>query len=281
MATARDVLVVGVLCVSVFGIFSWKFSILGVKAAFQLAGRGLLLLAVAAWMASCILPKLKSFLSPASPASPAALESPVDEGNSRVNQEQARREQQHQHVVKSSAYHEAVLKPREEAVRRKKEEDFYRMTGQTWKLSQGFSLGGEGETEASPEEGDETPNQRAARKRKQLERPHPQAPAQKELPKEKRIIVLPDEPSENAEGVVRIALRCPSGRTVQRRFLKTCSSSVLSDWLHKSGYSPTIYGLYTSFPRRPLITHPDLTIEDVGIVMDTALNVGEHDFFTT
>ncbi|XP_007255311.3 UBX domain-containing protein 8 isoform X1 [Astyanax mexicanus] len=271
MAGARDVVLYGVLFASVFCIFSWKFSILGIRAALQLAGRGLLLLAVAAWMASCLLPKLKTYLLPESP-----LESPVDEENSRQRQEQARRELQQKHVVKSSAYHESVLKPRGEAARRKKEEDFYHMTGQTWKLSQGTALGGEGGTEADAEEGDETPSQRAARRRKQLEKPH-LTPVQKERPKEKRIIILPDEPSENAEGVVRIALRVPGGRTVQRRFLRSCSSSVLLDWLHKSGYPPTIYGLYTSFPRRPLITHTDLSMEDAGIVMDTALNVGEMD----
>lgn len=34
------------------------------------------------------------------------------------------------------------MKPRQEAGLRKKEEDFYRMTEQSWKLSQGFTLGG-------------------------------------------------------------------------------------------------------------------------------------------
>lgn len=34
------------------------------------------------------------------------------------------------------------MKPRQEAVLRKKEEDFYRVTGQSWKLSEGFTLGG-------------------------------------------------------------------------------------------------------------------------------------------
>ncbi|KAL7847144.1 hypothetical protein SRHO_G00221240 [Serrasalmus rhombeus] len=275
MAAARALILPGVFCVFVFCIFSWKYSVIGVQAALQLAGRGLLFLALAVWMVSCLYPKLKSFLFP------AELENPVDEASSRVKQKQARREQQERHVVKSSAYHEAVLKPRQEAVRRKKEEDFYRMTGETWKLSQGFTLGGEEETEANTEEDDnKTPNQKAARRRKQLETPH-QAPVQKELPKEKKIIILPDEPPENTEGVLRIALRCPSGRTLQRRFFKACSSSVLLDWLHKSGYSPAIYALYTSYPRMPLLIHSDLTMEDVGIVTNTVLNVEEKDPSTT
>ncbi|KAL7847684.1 hypothetical protein AOLI_G00224020 [Acnodon oligacanthus] len=278
MAAARALVLTGVFCVCVFWVLSWKYSVIGVRAALQLAGRGLLFLALAAWTVSSLYPKLKSFLSP---AGPAEVENPVDEASSRVKQERARRGQQERHIVKSSAYHEAVLKPRQEAVRKKKEEDFYRMTGQTWKLSEGFTLGGEEETAANTEEDDnKTPNQKAARRRKQLETPH-QAPVQKELPKEKKIIVLPDEPPENTEGVLRIALRCPSGRTLQRRFFKTCSSSVLLDWLHKSGYSPTIYALYTSYPRMPLLAHSDLTMEDVGIVTNTVLNVEEKDPSTT
>ncbi|KAK3550342.1 hypothetical protein QTP86_025210 [Hemibagrus guttatus] len=182
-------------------------------------------------------------------------------------------------LLLSEEYLEAVVKPRQEAVLRKKEEDFYRMTGQGWKLSQGFTLGGlmtQEEQVTHTDADDETPNQRAARKRKELEVPNP-VPVQTQLPKEKKIITLPDEPPEDANGVVKIALRFPSGRTARRRFLKTCRSTVLLDWLHKSGYSPTLYALYTSYPRSPLLTRTDLSVEDVGIVTHTALNVEEKD----
>ncbi|XP_060764501.1 UBX domain-containing protein 8 isoform X2 [Neoarius graeffei] len=224
-------------------------------------------------MSSCLYPKLKSYLCP---VTPPPLEGPAEDARSNTEQEKARREQQHQHSVKCDKYVEAVVKPRQEAVLRKKEEHFYSMTGQSWKLSQGFTLGGEEQMTAHTDGDDETPNQRAARKRKELEVPNP-APVQTQLLKEKKIISLPDEPSEDANGVVKIALRCPSGRTVRRRFFKTCRSTVLLDWLHKSGYSPTLYALYTSYPRRPLLTQTDLSIADVGILSHTTLNVEEKD----
>ncbi|XP_062870499.1 UBX domain-containing protein 8 [Trichomycterus rosablanca] len=274
MAAKKDFLFVGVLFFFVFCIFSWKYSIIGVKDAVTLAGRALLILAVFTWMSSWLFPKIKSYLFP---ASPATLEGPVEDANalSALKQTKARIEQQHHHTVKSDAYNEAVLKPRQEAVLRRKQEDFYRMTGQSWKLSQGFTLGGEGDLEENPEK-NETPNQEAAKKRKELEMPH-RASVQTELPKEKKIIVLPDEPSENEDGVVKIALRCPSGKIIRRRFFKTCSSTVLLDWLHKSGYSPILYSLYTSYPRRPLLMQKDLSITEAGITAHTTLNVEEKD----
>ncbi|KAF5901932.1 UBX domain-containing protein 8, partial [Clarias magur] len=192
-----------------------------VKDAVRLAGRGLLVLGVLTWISSCLYPKLKSYLSPVTPPS---VEGPAQDAHSRFKQEKARRDQQHQHSVKSDKYLEAVVKPRQEAVLRKREEDFYRMTGQSWKLSQGFTLGGEEEMLANTDAIDETPNQRAAKKRKELEAVN-SAPVQTQLSKDKKIITLPDEPSEDATGVVKIALRCPSGRTVRRRFLKTCRST--------------------------------------------------------
>lgn len=272
MAASREFLYVGVFFFSLFCIVSWKFSIIGVTDAVKLVGRGLLILGVLTWMSSCLYPKLKSYLFPATPPS---VEGPAEDAHSILKQKKARREQQHQHSVKSDEYVEAVVKPRQEAVLRKKEEDFYRVTGQSWKLSEGFTLGGEEQTMANTDGDDETPNQRAARKRKELEAPD-QAPVLTRLPKEKKIITLPDEPSEDTNGVVKIALRCPSGRTVRRRFFKTCRSTVLLDWLHKSGYSPTRYALYM-YPRRPLLTRSDLSMEDVGISAHTTLNVEEKD----
>ncbi|KAK2823559.1 hypothetical protein Q7C36_020159 [Tachysurus vachellii] len=273
MVATRECIFIGVFFFSVFCIASWKFSLIGVKDAVRLAGRGLLMLGVLTWLSSCFYPKLKSYLCP---ATPSPVEGPAEDPHSRVKLEKARKEQQHQHSFKSDEYLGAVVKPRQEAVLRKKEEGFYRMTGQSWKLSQGFTLGGEEQMMAHTTADDETPNHMAARTRKELEVPSP-VPVQTQLLKEKKIITLPDEPSEDANGVVKIALRFPSGRTVQRRFLKTCRSTVLLDWLHKSGYSPTLYALYTSYPRRPLPTRTDLSVEDVGIVAHTVLNVEEKD----
>ncbi|XP_048877301.1 UBX domain-containing protein 8 isoform X2 [Brienomyrus brachyistius] len=89
------------------------------------------------------------------------------------------------------------------------------------------------------------------------------------------VVVLPDEPPENAEGVVRVVLRCPGGEKIQRKFFKSHSSRVLLDWMLKSGFPPHIYAICTSYPQRPLRMEKDLSLEDAGIETDTVLNVEE------
>ncbi|CAO2611864.1 UBX domain-containing protein 8 [Lemmus lemmus] len=88
---------------------------------------------------------------------------------------------------------------------------------------------------------------------------------------------LPEEPSETAEEVVTVALRCPSGRVLRRRFFKSWSSQVLFDWMMKLGYHKSLYSLSTSFPRRPLEAEGGLSLEDIGITVDTVLNVEEKE----
>ncbi|XP_036314197.1 UBX domain-containing protein 8 isoform X4 [Pipistrellus kuhlii] len=88
---------------------------------------------------------------------------------------------------------------------------------------------------------------------------------------------LPEEPSETAEEVVTVALRCPSGSVLRRRFLKSCSSQVLLDWMMKIGYHTSLYGLSTSFPRIPLEVEGDCSLQDLGITVDTILNVEEKE----
>lgn len=88
---------------------------------------------------------------------------------------------------------------------------------------------------------------------------------------------LPEEPSETAEGVVTVALRCPSGRVLRRRFFKSWNSQVLFDWMMKIGYHRSLYSLSTSFPRRPLEVGGGLSLEDIGVSVDTVLNVEEKE----
>ncbi|XP_042118847.1 UBX domain-containing protein 8 isoform X3 [Peromyscus maniculatus bairdii] len=88
---------------------------------------------------------------------------------------------------------------------------------------------------------------------------------------------LPEEPSETAAEVVTVALRCPSGRVLRRRFFKSWNSQVLFDWMMKIGYHKSLYSLSTSFPRRPLEAEGGLSLEDIGITVDTVLNVEEKE----
>lgn len=55
------------------------------------------------------------------------------------------------------------------------------------------------------------------------------------------------------------------------------SHQLLLDWIKKSGYPPALYTLCTSYPRTPLLTAADVSLEDAGILMHTVLNVEEKD----
>ncbi|KAL2100279.1 hypothetical protein ACEWY4_004673 [Coilia grayii] len=260
-----------------FCCMSWKFSLIGVRTAFLWAGRTFLLLCFIT-IAVHLYPRAKAFLFPPRPEKPTGPE----DAEAKLKQETARREQQAYLNQKSSHYQENVQKPKEEALLRKKEEQFYRMTGQTWRLTEGQALG-EGELsdlEDTHVQDDETAQQRAVRRRK-LPAMAPQEAVQQDPPLTKRVIVLPDEPSADAEGVVNVALRCPSGRTVYRRFLQSHPSSALVDWMFKSGYHPAIYEVSMPYPRRPLPVEAQRTLADVGIVRNTVLHVEEKDPSTT
>ncbi|XP_051973700.1 UBX domain-containing protein 8 isoform X1 [Xyrauchen texanus] len=259
-----------VFCIFLAGFcfISWKHSLIGVGDALKLAGRGLIFLGIFTWLIH-IFPGLKFFFFPVCQELP---DSPLHESG-RLKQERVRRIQQHNHNDKTSVYVETVLKPRQTSLLKQKIERNHRMSGEMWKLGQGFSVGGE--ENQTHDDVDETPNERSKRKRKPLQTAA-QDPVQQEVPKHKKevtVIVLPEEPSEDTDGVVKIALRCPSGRTVYRRFLKTWSSLLLLDWMKKSGYHPVLYTLCTSYPRKALLPTADVSLEEAGIFMDTVLNI--------
>uniref|UniRef100_A0A2K5NY96 UBX domain-containing protein 8 n=1 Tax=Cercocebus atys TaxID=9531 RepID=A0A2K5NY96_CERAT len=121
----------------------------------------------------------------------------------------------------------------------------------------------------------ETSNREAA-KSQNLPKPLTEFPSPAEQPTCKEIPDLPEEPSDTAE-VVTVALRCPSGNVLRRRFLKSCSSQVLLDWMMRIGYHTSLYSLSTSFPRRPLAVEGGQSLEDVGITVDTVLILEEKE----
>ncbi|XP_041609456.1 UBX domain-containing protein 8 isoform X2 [Vulpes lagopus] len=164
----------------------------------------------------------------------------------------------------ASRYIENVLKPHQEMKLRKLEERFYQMTGETWKLSTGHKLGGDEDLglENESQTSFETSNREAA-KRRNLPKPLTKISPSAEQPTQKE--------------VVTVALRCPSGNVLRRRFLKSCSSQVLFDWMKKIGYHTSLYSLSTSFPRRPLEVGGGWSLQDIGITMDTVLNVEERE----
>ncbi|XP_056121558.1 UBX domain-containing protein 8 isoform X2 [Rhinichthys klamathensis goyatoka] len=206
------------------------------------------------------------------------LSSPLQDSD-RLGQEEARRIQQHQHNDKMTDYSERVLKPRQNSLLQRKTERHHSMAGEAWRLTQGFPVGGE-EDQLCPDVAvDESANQGARRRRTLLQTvtPDPARTHTTHTLKQKKVIVLPDEPPEDAEGVVRIAVRCPSRRTIHRRFLKTWSSTLLLDWMMKSGYPPALYTLCSSFPRERLRTAEGLSLEEAGILSHTLLHVEESE----
>lgn len=52
---------------------------------------------------------------------------------------------------------------------------------------------------------------------------------------------------------------------------------VLFDWMMKLGYRTSLYSLSTSFPRRPLEVEAGWSLQDIGITVDTVLNVEEKE----
>ncbi|KAM4709050.1 UBX domain-containing protein 8 [Discoglossus pictus] len=237
-------------------------------------GRTLLTLALLTLIISVVTPWI-----PSSRVSVSSNSHTVPEDEVERLKRLARQEQQEQLSLKASSYMEQVIKPRQDLKLKKQEEQFYKMTGQSWKLTEGQRLG---ETEESDDNfndkdtGDETANKEALRKRKLPENVTKPVP-KPEQPQPKKVITLPEEPTESDEGVVTIALRCPSGRLYRRRFYKSCSSLVLMDWMMKIGYHSVIYTLCTPYPRCQLDLKQDLTLENIGILTDTVLNVEEKD----
>ncbi|XP_012931568.1 UBX domain-containing protein 8 isoform X3 [Heterocephalus glaber] len=200
-----------------------------------------------------------------------------EEKNER-RQKLVRNKQQEAQSEKASRYTENILKPRQEMKLKKLEERFYQMTGETWKLTSSHKLRGDEDLvlENVGQSSFETSNREAA-KRRNLPNPLTQVPPPADQPLQKEVPDLPEEPSETAKEVVTVALRCPNGRVLRRRFFKSCSSQVLFAWLMKIGYHTSLYSLFTSFPRRLLEVKGGWSLADIGITTHTVLIVDEKE----
>nr|XP_045014723.1 UBX domain-containing protein 8 isoform X2 [Jaculus jaculus] len=245
---------------------------LGIKDLMLLCGRIFLLLALLTIIIFVTTSLLNLFKS-----SPVYLKDDKEEKNEK-RQKLIRKKQQEAQGEKASRYLENVLKPQQEMKLKKLEERFYHMTGETWKLTHGHKLGGDEDLvlEKGSQSSSETSNREASERRnllKLLTKVSPPAPQ----PAKKKVPDLPEEPPETAKEVVTVALRCPSGCILRRRFYKSCSSQVLFDWMMKNGYPSSLYSLSTSFPRRPLEMEGGWSLKDLGITVDTILNVEEKE----
>ncbi|XP_057552707.1 UBX domain-containing protein 8 isoform X1 [Hippopotamus amphibius kiboko] len=242
---------------------------LGIKDLIVLCGRIFLLLALLTLIISVTTSWVNSFKS-----SQVYLK---EEEKNEKRQKLVRKKQQEAQSEKVSSYIENVLKPHREMKLKKLEERFYQMTGETWKLSNGHKLGGDEDLGLESESQTSETSNREAAKRRNLPKPLTRASPPAEQPTQKKVLNLPEEPPETAEEVVTVAFRCPSGRVLRRRFFKSCSSQVLFDWMMKIGYHTSLYSLSTSFPRRPLEVERGWSLQDIGITVDTVLNVEEKE----
>ncbi|XP_066090988.1 UBX domain-containing protein 8 isoform X1 [Saccopteryx bilineata] len=243
---------------------------LGIKDIILLCGRIFLLLALLTLIISVTTSWLNSFKS-------SQVYLKEEEEKNEKKQKLVREKQQETQSEKVSKYIENVLKPHQEMKLRKLEERFYQTTGETWKLSNGHKLGGDEYLvlESENQTSFATPSREAAQRRN-LPTSSTRASPPADQPPQK-VPDLPEEPPETAEEVVTVALRCPQGSVLRRRFSKSCSSQVLFDWMMKIGYHTSLYSLSTSFPRRPLRAEGGRSLQDVGITVDTVLNVEEKE----
>ncbi|ERE90828.1 UBX domain-containing protein 8 [Cricetulus griseus] len=245
---------------------------LGIKDLILLSGRIFLLLALltlvisvaTSWFNSC---------------KPSRVHLTEGEEENEKRQRLVRKKQQEAQGEQASRYIQNVLKPQQEMKLKKLEERFYQMTGETWKLTTGHKLEGDEDLvlDSSSQVSLETANREAARRRnlpKLLTEISPPAPQ----PTKKEVwVTTVAYVNISISQVVTVALRCPSGSVLRRRFFKSWNSQVLLDWMMKIGYHKSIYSLSTSFPRRPLETEGGLSLEDIGITVDTVLNVEEKE----
>ncbi|XP_057393434.1 UBX domain-containing protein 8 isoform X1 [Balaenoptera acutorostrata] len=220
---------------------------LGIKDLILLCGRIFLLLTLLTLIISVTTSWVNSFKS-----SQVYLKEEEEEKNEK-RQKLVRKKQQEAQGEKASRYIENVLKPHQEMKLKKLEERFYRMTGETWKLSNGHKLGGDEDLvlESESQTSSETANREAA-KRRNLPKPVTKVSPAAEQPTQKEVLDLPEEPPEIAE-------------------------EVLFDWMMKIGYHTSLYSLSTSFPRRTLEVERGWSLQDVGITVDTVLNVEEKE----
>ncbi|XP_069123562.1 UBX domain-containing protein 8-like isoform X1 [Argopecten irradians] len=195
----------------------------------------------------------------------------------KVIKDEARSQLQKEHSQKAESYKDRILRPREEAKKRQKEEEYYKFMGPAWK-GKGQSLGGEIIVD---NDGDELPRESAARHRRLPESINKEVllTARQELQKrKKKKIELPEEPPEGALDCVLVTLRTPLRDLKQRRFKSTDTIQHILDYMTYIGFHQKKYTLVTSYPRQCFSDQREVTLADMGFKTRTTLNVEEKDW---
>nr|KAG5714708.1 hypothetical protein BaRGS_000196 [Batillaria attramentaria] len=245
----------------------------------RFVAKSLLGLALVTFVIQWILPRFSKWHRLHLHRPTAQDESDTQKREQQEKQAVTRHKFQSQHQEKAESYRERILGPREEAKKQKQEEEFYRFLGPAWK-GKGQALGEDDELRADKgdgegqDEGDKTPGQAAARRR-WIQKPTPQPP--QPVPKQKRVVKLPEEPPEGATDSVLVILRSPIQTCYKRRFLHTETVQTLLDFMTMSGFSQTFNTLCTSFPRHDIGRNKETTLQELGFKGRVTLNIEELD----
>lgn len=198
---------------------------------------------------------------------------------------------------KVDIYKQTVLAPREEILRAKQEDEFYKFNS-TWKgKGQRLGEGGDKETEqnllsqeflmhedSSSEDGtdaDESITDRTVNDSETSDTNKTAASNQEQSVTEslrqrtnRQRFQLPEEPDLKEKGVITVALRCPDGTVKKRRFTVELQMKVLFAFVESLGYSPSRHVILTTFPRKQL-SDVTQTFSEAGLTHDTALVLEE------
>ncbi|XP_060075234.1 UBX domain-containing protein 8-like [Ylistrum balloti] len=194
----------------------------------------------------------------------------------KVLKDDARSQIQQDHLQKAENYKDRILRPREEAKKQRKEEEYYKFMGPAWK-GEGQVLGGEIKLDTE----EECPTERAARHRiirESINEEVLQAARQELQRRKKKKIQLPDEPPDGAQNCVLVMLRTPLGDIRQRRFKHIDTIQHVLDYMTYIGFHQKKYTLVTTYPRQSLSDQREVTLADMGIKTRITLNVEEKDW---
>lgn len=188
-------------------------------------------------------------------------------------QEVCREKIQRDYQIKTEAYKEKILVPREEAKKRQKEEEHYRFLGPAWK-GKGEALGGD------VQDSDEHANEvRFRRLEENINEEYLEQVRQEQereaRRKQKKKICLPEEPVENDPESLQIILRSPLGQNHTRRFLFSNTLQVILDYITTLGFNQRRYTLCTTYPRQALSDQRELTLSELKFTKRTTLNIEE------
>ncbi|XP_070544305.1 UBX domain-containing protein 8-like [Ptychodera flava] len=202
-----------------------------------------------------------------------------DKGELDKHREESRKKLQENHFKKAAEYDERITQPRRLAKEKEREEQFYKFLGPAWK-GEGHKLGtntDEKDVKVTRRSTGSSKDAAAARVLPESVTSVAQPPVEIKEKREKKRIILPEEPAEGSPQSITIALKSPLGRVHKRRFLYTHKIQILVNYMITLGFHPKIYCICTTYPRKCMTNDLEKTMEDIGLTTDIALVIEERE----